>query len=179
MIAGIQSQMAGIKFTTTIRKFDARGEKSGWTYFEVPADLAEELCPGKRQSFRVKGKLDQLAIAAVALLPMGGGSFIMPLNAQMRKGLRKKAGAELKVELQLDKAAFIFNEAFMVCLADEPMAQAFFSSLPPSHQRYFSKWIDEAKTEATRVKRIAMAVSALARNMGFGEMIRFHKADRS
>lgn len=170
---------AKIQFIARIEKFEEKGEKSGWTYIEIPADLAGELMPGRRQSFRVKGKLDKLAIAAVALLPMGGGSFIMPLNAQMRKSLAKRTGAQLKVELSVDQSSFKFNAAFIECLQDEPEAKAFFGSLPPSHQRYFSKWIDEAKTEATRVKRIAMSVNALARKMGYGEMIRFHKEDKS
>nr|MBP8244154.1 YdeI/OmpD-associated family protein [Chitinophagaceae bacterium] len=51
-------------------------------------------------------------------------------------------------------------------------AKAFFESLTGSHQRYFSKWIDSAKTEPTRVKRITMAVNALAKKWGYGEMIR-------
>ena len=60
----------------------------------------------------------------------------------------------------------------MECLADEPAASAFFQSLAGSHQRYFSKWIDSAKTEPTRTKRIALAVNALAKKWGYPEMIR-------
>ncbi|MEO6220382.1 MAG: YdeI/OmpD-associated family protein, partial [Ginsengibacter sp.] len=58
------------------------------------------------------------------------------------------------------------------CLKDEPPALFFFKSLTGSHQRYFSKWIDDAKTEPTRVKRITMAINALSKNWGYPEMIR-------
>ena len=67
-----------ITYTTTILKFDKQGEKTGWTYIDVPAEIAAQLKAGYKKSFRVKGKLDNLNIAQVALLPMGNGNFIMP-----------------------------------------------------------------------------------------------------
>lgn len=161
-----------IHFTVSIKKFGQQGEKTGWTYFEIPADLAQQLKPGNKKSFRVKGKLDAHKIAGVAIIPMGGGTFIMPLNAAMRKSIGKKQGAMLKVQLAVDENDFVFNKDFIDCLADEPAANQFFNSLPGSHQRYFSKWIDSAKTEPTKTKRIAMAVNALAKKWGYGEMIR-------
>jgi uncharacterized protein YdeI (YjbR/CyaY-like superfamily) len=103
---------------------------------------------------------------------MGGGIFIMALNADMRKAIAKKEGAMLNVQLTEDKSDFVFNADFMECLADEPAAQTYFQSLTGSHQRYFSKWIDSAKTEPTKTKRIAMAVNALAKGWGYPEMIR-------
>ena len=84
-----------VLFSTTIHKFDKQGEKTGWTYLEIPADIAQQLVPGNKKSFRVKGKLDNHSIKGVALLPMGGGTFIMPLNSAMRKGIGKRQGAQL------------------------------------------------------------------------------------
>lgn len=164
--------MAAVKFTATLHKFDKQGEKTGWTYFEIPADLAQKIKPGNKKSFRVKGKLDNYKISGIALLPMGGGCFIMPLNVDMRKGVGKRHGAMLKVQLEEDKAGFIFNKDFMDCLADEPKAKEFFQSLTGSHQKYFSKWIDSAKTDETKAKRIAMAVNALVKKWGYPQMLR-------
>lgn len=161
-----------VKYETVIRKFSSMGEKTGWTYIEITAEQAELLNPGVRTSYRVKGKLDTYAIKQVAILPMGNGEFIMPLNASMRKALGKRAGNKLSVALQLDASAFAFSEEFINCLADEPKALAFFETLTGSHQKYFSKWIDSAKTDDTKAKRIARAVNALARHMGYAEMIR-------
>jgi hypothetical protein len=167
--------MKAVSFTTTIHKFDKQGEKTGWTYIEIPADIAQKLKPGNKKSFRVKGKLDSYKISGVALLPMGGGSFVMALNADMRRKIGKKHGAMLKVELQEDTKEFQFNKDFMDCLADEPAAMDFFKTLAGSHQRYFSKWIDSAKTMETRAKRIAWAVTALSKKQGYPEMIRSHQ----
>lgn len=161
-----------VRFETRIQKFEQQAEKTGWTYIEIPADVAEELKPGNKKSFRVKGKLDNHPISGIALLPMGGGAFVMALKASLRKAIGKRHGAMIKVQLAEDKAPFQFNKDFMECLSDEPAAIKYFKSLPGSHQRYFSKWIDEAKTETTRIKRIAQAVNALSKKMGYGEMLR-------
>lgn len=166
---------AMVKFIVTVKKFDKQGEKTGWTYIEIPADVAEAIKPESKKSFRVKGKLDNFKISGVALLPMGGGAFIMPLNATIRKGTGKRYGAMLKVQLEKDENPFQFNKDFIECLNDEPKAVEFFQTLAGSHQRYFSKWIDEAKTEPTRIKRITMAVNALAKKWGYPEMLRASK----
>jgi len=164
-----------IRFTVTIKKFGSKGEKTGWTYFEVPVDIAQALKPENKKEFKVKGKLDKYAIKRTSLIPMGGGIFIMALNAEMRKAIGKKEGAMLEVQLTEDKSDFIFNADFIECLKDEPAAQAYFQTLTGSHQRYFSKWIDSAKTDATKTKRIAMAVNALAKGWGYPEMIRSNR----
>ena len=161
-----------IQFTTTILKFGEQGEKTGWTYIQVPVDIARKLKPGNKKSFRVKGKLDQYAIQKIALLPMGGGDFIMALNATIRKGIRKGKGAGLRVQLEVDSAPLRINAELMTCLKDEPAAIEKFKKMPNSHQHYYSKWIETAKTEATRSKRIAMTVNAMVRGMDFGEMLR-------
>jgi len=90
----------------------------------------------------------------------------------MRKGIGKRHGAMLKVQLEEDEKPYQLNKEFMVCLADEPEALSFFREMPRSFQNYYSKWIESAKTEPTRIKRIALAVSTLARKMNFPEMIR-------
>lgn len=161
-----------VRFTTTILKFGQQGEKTGWSYIEIPANIANRLLPGNKKSFRVKGKLDAHAITGTALLPMGDGNFIMPLKAEMRKLLRKQKGASLSVQLEVDDKPVALSKELLVCLRGEPEADAYFKSLPPSHRLYYSKWIDAAKTEQTRTKRIALALTALSQKQHFGQMIR-------
>ncbi len=108
------------------------------------------------------------------MIPMGGGQYILAVNATIRKGLKKNNGAMVKVQLALDKP-YELSKELMDCLSDEPTALKFFNSLPRAHQNYFSKWIESAKTEFTRAKRIAMTVSATAKKWDFGEMIRASK----
>jgi hypothetical protein len=161
-----------VSFKAILQKFNQQGEKTGWTYFEIPSKVAQKLNPGVKVSFRVKGKIDAHVIKQVSILPMGDGHFIMPFNASMRKATRKKAGDPIELELEHDQAELKISEDFLACLADDPEAEKHFNSLPKSHQQYYSKWIDTAKTEATRTKRIAIVVNGLARHMDFGAMLR-------
>lgn len=167
-----------ISYSTIIEKFREQGEKTGWTYIRIPEKFATALQPESRRIFRVKGKLDEHAIAGIAVMPMRDGDFIMPLNAEMRKAIGKRKGATIHVQLDVDKTPYKVNSTFLECMEDEPEAVKFFRSLPVGHQNYFSKWIESAKTDATKVSRIAQAVSALSRKMGFPEMLRAKKAER-
>ena len=167
-----------VQFTATIQRFGEQGEKTGWTYIAIPADIAEQLQPGSRRSFRVKGRLDAHAISGVALLPMGGGSFILPLNAAMRKAIRKKKGGMLTACLSVDKQELTIPAELLECLDDEPGARAFFEQLKPSQRNYFIKWLGGVKSEAAVAKRIALVVNAMVRKQDFVAMIRSHKAER-
>lgn len=166
-----------ITFTATILKFGEKGEKTGWSYIDIPAEIAGQLKPGTKTSFRVKGRLDSYPIHGVSLMPMGSGNFIMALNAAMRKGIRKNKGAMVKVQLAVDKPYEVIPE-LLECLADDPPAMDFFRQLPGSHKNYFSKWIESAKTDATKAKRIAQAINALAKKQGYAEMIRAAKKEK-
>jgi hypothetical protein len=167
-----------IVFTANILKFGQQGEKTGWTYILIPSKLAQQLMPGNKKSFRVKGWLDNYSIRQVALLPMGEGDFIMPLNAEMRKEIKKKNGATLKVQLEVDAEEMKPSADLLECLADEPVALAHFNSLPKGHQRYFTKWIESAKTDPTKAKRIAYTIKFLSKGKNFGEMLRALKEEK-
>jgi hypothetical protein len=164
-----------VSFTTIILKFAEKGEKTGWTYIEVPAECAEKLRPGNKKSFRVKGRLDDFSIRGVALMPMGEGGFIMPLNAEIRKGIGKRKGAKLSVRIEADETPIKPSADLLDCLGDEPKALEFFHTLTPGHQKYFSDWIESAKAEETKAKRIALSVNALTRGLNYPLMIREQK----
>ena len=164
-----------VVFSTVLLKFDKKGEKTGWTYLEIPENLALKLNPHTRSSFRVKGWLDSLPIKLVALLPMGNGAFILPVNATMRRGLCKQVGATVALRLEEDLDPLPTSEDFLVCLADDATAQAFFEGLPKGHQNYYTKWIESAKTIETKAKRISMSIQGFRMGLGYGEMIRHFK----
>lgn len=152
------------------------GEKTGWSYIRISAAQARELKPDNRKSFRVKGKLDDLPIAGVALLPMGEGDFIMALKADIRKKLRKQKGDSLTVQLEVDTKKIEPPKDLLECLADEPKAMEYFKSLPKSHQNYFGNWIKSAKTAETRARRIARVVDAMLKKLNYAEMLRANRS---
>jgi uncharacterized protein YdeI (YjbR/CyaY-like superfamily) len=96
----------------------------------------------------------------------------------MRRGLAKPLGAKIRVQLSKDTSKLTIASDLLACLEDEPSALSFFESLAPSHQKYFSKWIEEAKTEATRTKRLAQVIEGLSRKMDYGTMIRWGREQK-
>lgn len=167
-----------IYFDTILQQFGEKGDKTGWTYIQVPQDIAEQLQPASRKTFRVKGKIDAFAIKGVALMPMGDGSFMLPVNAGMRKGIGKKKGAMVKLAITIDKAPPALPPALKECLEDEPEAMAFFQQLNLSHRNYFIKWIESVKNEMTQAKRIAQTIDALLLKQNFVDMMHAHKAQK-
>ncbi|MGI4022911.1 MAG: YdeI/OmpD-associated family protein [Janthinobacterium lividum] len=167
-----------IELTGILLQFKEKGEKTGWTYLDVPATIANEIKPNNKLSFRVKGLLDGVAINGLALVPMGEGNFILPVKAALRKALGKQKGAMVKMQLEIDHDFKIeMPDDLAKCFADEPEALQYFESLPKSHQHYYFKWINEAKTEPTRTKRIAATLNAAIESLSYGEMIRKQKAE--
>ncbi len=57
-------------------------------------------------------------------------------------------------------------EAFAARLADNPQAQAIFEGKSASFQKEYNVWIGEAKTDATRDKRIEEALAWIAEGKG-------------
>jgi hypothetical protein len=159
-----------LTFDAKINRFQEKGEKTGWTYIEIRPDQAEILNPGIKKSFRVKGFIDNIAIKQIAVRPMGDDSFILPLNGKIRKELKKTAGQKVKVAIVIDNSEIIISPLLLESLEDDPEAKAKFEKLPPSHQKYYSRWIEDAKTEATKVKRIVKAIKGLSKGLDFGAM---------
>lgn len=164
-----------IHFSTIIQRFGSKGEKTGWTFIKITEEIAQKLNPNVKKSYRIKGKLDDLLISGIAIVPMGEGDFILPLKAELRKKLKKRNGDTLTVSLTIDTAPLKINDHLLLCLEDEPKAKKYFDSLTASHQRYFSNWVDSAKTETTQTKRIVIILKALLLNMDYGMMIRGSK----
>lgn len=168
-----------IRFETIILQFGEMGEKTGWRYVEIPVDLARQLKPGNKRAFRVKGKVDNYEISGFALIPMGDGKFIMPLKAEVRKAIRKESGAMVVVQLEEHKDFKVDVPADLQdCFDFDPEAQTQFNSLVMSHRNYFIKWIESAKTDETRAKRVVNTVNAMLRKWDYNVMISEMRKER-
>ncbi|MFT4063055.1 MAG: YdeI/OmpD-associated family protein [Edaphocola sp.] len=167
-----------ITFSTTLHQFEEHGDKTGWTYIEIPPDIVQQVFPGNKKSFRVKGKLDNYPLETVAVQPLGNGNFILAVNAAMRKAIGKRSGAAVTLSMERDERKLAIAPELMACLQEDAEALQYFDTLAPSHQRYFSNWVADAKTGPTQTKRIAICLSALSRQLDFGTMIREQKAKK-
>lgn len=168
-----------ITFEADLERFSKMGEKTGWTFVTIPKDIANQIKPDCRKSFRVKGFLDELPVAGMSFIPMGEGDFILALNSTIRKQLKKEEGAKLYLQLEEDKTFKIeMPEDLELCLLEERHFMENFLNLPKSHQNYYINWLNTAKTETTRIKRLTQIVIAMDKKQNFSEMMRSYKNDK-
>ncbi len=167
-----------IQFTATVQRFGEMGEKTGWTYILIPPDLAQQLVPGNRKAFRVKGTLDAYTFRQVAVMPWGDGSFLFAVNAEMRKATGKGQGTQLVFRAEVDTSTIDPPAELLECMAEEPGAMAYWESLSGAHRNYFIKHIEGAKTVETRARRVVQCLQALQQRMDYGAMIRAARDSR-
>ncbi len=164
-----------LHFTAVIQRSAKKGEKNGWTYVDVPADVITALKLTNRKEFRIKGLMDDVRFERLACYPVGEGQFIIAINATLRKQLGKKAGAQIQVQLTKDKREAAKSDDLLACLEEEPAAWQQFATLTKAHQNYFHNYINSAKGADTRAGRIVNTIQAMLKKQDFGTMIRSHQ----
>lgn len=165
-----------IDFKVEIEKFESNGEKTGWSYVFIPQEIVSQIKANERRSFRVKGFIDEVSVNGLSLLPVKEDGFILALNQSLRKALKKEAGAKIELKLEFDADFKIeMPEDLELCLDQESGLLSIFLAQPQSHRNYFINWLNSAKTEATRTKRLILIVDAMAKKYDFGKMIRESK----
>ena len=168
-----------IKFSAEILKYGRKGEKTGWTYISLDKDLAEQIKAHNKKSFRVKGKMDACAVKGIAVIPVGGGEFIIALNDVLRTKLRKKEGDVLACQLEEDIEYKVDIPADLhETLREEDCMIENFLKLLPSHRSYYINWINAAKTEMTRAKRLSMTANAMYHGLTYPEMVRLEREEK-
>jgi hypothetical protein len=129
------------------------------TGFVVPPEVVESLGAGKRPpvTVTINGYTYRNTVA-----PMGG-VFMLGVSAEHRAGAGVAAGDELDVEVELDTAERTVEVPpdLAAALAADEAARAAFEGLSYSRQRWYVLSVTDAKTEATRVRRVEKAVTAL------------------
>ncbi|WP_199119033.1 YdeI/OmpD-associated family protein [Pedobacter sp. ASV28] len=169
-----------VTFNAEIERFAANGEKTGWSYVFVPEEIAQQIKPNDRRGMRVRGQIDNVQINGKSLIPMGGGDFILALDTKLRQQLKKEEGTKIVLSLEHDVDFKIeMPEDLEVCLGQEDGLLEHFLSYTKAHQNYFINWLNTAKTEITRTKRLVMIVDAMAKKQDFGLMMRSNRKEKA
>lgn len=135
--------------------------KGGWTYAIIP-----EVSKDKKSRFgwiQVKGHIDGFEIKSYKLMPLGNGNLFLPVRAEIRKQIGKKAGDWVKVVLYTDNAPTEIPDELRSCLEEDAIAYETFLSYTDGQRKEFIDWIYSAKTDETKVKRIVETFSRLQR----------------
>jgi hypothetical protein len=160
------------KFNSVIRKFSSKGEKTGWTYVDIPQDILTKLRLKDKKAFRIKGVIDDIKFEKLSTYPVGNGEFIIAINTALKKKLGKKEGAMVSVSLELDTSKSLESKELLLALKEEPEALKAFNAQLLSHRNYFHRYVDAAKGADTKAGRIVNVINAMYRKQNYGEMIR-------
>jgi hypothetical protein len=91
------------------------------------------------------------------------GEFLLGLNRAVREGAGVEPGDTVEVNVELDTAAREVEvpRALANALAEDSQARVAFDRLAYTHRKEYARWIDEAKRDETRERRLAQALEML------------------
>lgn len=141
--------------------------KCGWTYTIIP-----EIQPDPNAPFgwvKVRGSIDGYEIRNYHLMPSGEGDLLLAVKSEIRKKIKKQAGDCVHITLYPDNEPIEIPEEFLLCLQDDSEALQFFNSLNKNEQEKYVKWIYSAKTEQTKVNRIAETLVGLSKSKKYAD----------
>ncbi len=149
-----------------LEKFPGKG---GWTYTIIP-----EILPDKNAPFgwvKVKGSIDGFEISNYHLMPYltGTGQLFLPVKSEIRKRIKKQAGDSVHVILYPDNEPLEVPEELLLCLQDDTETLQFFNSLSDGEKKQYVTWIYSAKTDQTKVDRIAKTLIRLSKYQKFAD----------
>lgn len=131
----------------------------GGAYITIPFDV-EQIFGKKR--VKVKAWFDGEYYQG-SLVRMGGSNHILGVRKEIREKIGKSIGDEITVVLEEDTEPrqVVIPQDLMNALEDDPVANTNFNRLSYSHQKEYVQWIEEAKREQTRQKRIEETIRLL------------------
>lgn len=150
-----------VTFTTTIQQ----AEGMDATGISAPPDVVEALGKGKRPPVIVSiaGHTYRSTVSAYR-----GPVFMLPLSKEHRAAAGVSAGDEVEVTLELDTAPRTVEVPpdLAAALGAVPGARGAFDALAFTHRKEHVRSVEEAKTAATRERRIAAVVAKVTESPG-------------
>jgi uncharacterized protein YdeI (YjbR/CyaY-like superfamily) len=91
------------------------------------------------------------------------GEFLVGCSRAVRDAAGVQAGDTVTLRLELDLAPREVDvpEALADALAGDAAARTAFDSLAFAHRKEFARWIEEAKRDETRARRVGQALEML------------------
>lgn len=143
------------------RKFNAiiQSNESGGMYVIIPFDVEEEY--GKKR-VKIIAKIDS-EVYQGSLVRMGSPDHILLIRKDIRQKIGKTNGDEVSIEVQEDTLPriVVVPDDFKVYLNDNAEQKVFFEKLSYTHQKEYVQWIEGAKKEETRIRRMNKAIEMM------------------
>lgn len=149
-------------------------------YIDVPDDVACDLI----KEFKAK-PTQYIPVAAqvngrtvrTTLLPAGAGRYRMQFNAELRKASHADVGDLVSVELSPDRQSreIPVPPDLNAALRRHATARKAFEKAPPGYRRQILKWMDAAKSDMARARRIEVVMDRMLERAMLGSDRRAQK----
>lgn len=143
------------------RKFAAEilSKGSGGMYVIVPFDVEKEY--GKKR-VKIVAKIES-EIYRGLLVRMGSPDHILLMRKDIREKIGKTAGDIVNVEVEEDTKprVVIIPKDLQELLDLNPNLKVFFQTLSYTHQKEYVQWIEDAKRETTRIRRLNKTIELM------------------
>jgi hypothetical protein len=134
--------------------------RGGGCVVRLPDEVAASF--GTRRAVRVKGTLDGVAYRS-NLMPVGGGAFCLGVHKATREAAGKTFGDTVTVTVEPDDAPreVVVPDELRAALDADPVANAAWERLAPSHRREHANAVADAKKPETKARRVEAALARL------------------
>lgn len=142
--------------------FDATliGSESGGVYVNFPYEVEKEF--GKKGQVKIQAIIEGVPYRG-SLANMGTGCHILIVLKAIREQIKKQSGDTVSVVLWQDTEVRTVEVPADVQekLSAYPAEQSFFEGLSYTHKKEYVRWIEEAKKEETRLRRLDKMIEML------------------
>lgn len=123
-------------------------------YIEFPFESEKYF--GKKGRVKVKVIFDDLFEYRGSMVKMGSDSLILGVTKEIRNKLNKTFGDEINVKLSedIEKRQVLIPDYIEELFLENPIAKIKFYKMSYSHQKEYIAWIEDAKKEETRSRRL-------------------------
>lgn len=118
---------------------------------------------GTRARVPVRGTINGFAFRS-SIFPTGDGHHYMVVNREVRAGANVKGGDTVSVQMERDDAPRTITPPAELAraLKANKAARAAWEKLSYTHQKEYSRAVEEAKRPETRARRVEKAITELA-----------------
>lgn len=134
--------------------------RGGGAFVVLPPEVLDALGGGTR--FRAVGTLHGVAYSS-STMSLSGGRVCLGVHKATRRQAGVEIGDEVEVEIERDTRPRELKvpDDLAAALAHDAEAGAAFEALSFTHRREHADWVDGAKRDETRARRIAKTLERL------------------
>jgi hypothetical protein len=160
---GNPTSTSKIRFSAKLLRPAANGKAVDWTFLKLPKEASANL--PSRGMTSVEGAFNGVAFATT-LEPDGEGGHWLKVERKLREAAAAEVGVVVSVEIAPvteEPEPRVPGDLRKALAAAQPTARAVWSDVTPVARRDWIQWIESAKREETRQKRIESACDMLTK----------------